>query len=533
MNILVVISEAPPITSGVARVCDEITSRLRAAGHRVDIISSANIPRMELGEVRLSSMVWRGFGQVYQRLHEYDVIHVHGPTPTFSDTALLLAALGRRRGGPAIVYTHHCEIELPGKELLCAPYNIMHRLLARLADHVVVSTPGYADSFAAFVPKAQVSVIPWGVNITAPVAPKPAGLNVLFVGQLRPYKGLDVLLRAMRRVEGATLTVVGNGHQAESYHELARELDLQNVTFLGPASDQDVRRAYEHAHVLVLPSRSRAEAFGLVLLEGMAAGCVPVASRLMGLTDVIGEVGRTFTPGDNAELAAVLNDLKGQGDGLTELGAQSRRWAEQFSWDTAARGYEHLFVTLARQRNHVGMDWFPYTIPATSAAKQNAAMHTGPLSAVFDLHHMLRPLFDHIVDRFGASRASLLLQPSPDAELVISAQKGLDNRLLGAHVSRHNSVAGWVVEKRQPLYISPSMVPEDVRPYLRAPSLSSALSVPILFNNEVHGVLSVARQANEHAYKPDDLPALVSAVGAFLQKEILTNHDLRRVSLAS
>ncbi len=522
MKILVIISEAPPITSGVARVCDEITTRLRAAGHEVDILSSADIPRIEFGEVRLSSMVWRGFRKVLPRISDYDVVHIHGPAPTFSDIALLMTALGRRRNGPTVVYTHHSEIELPGKELFCAPYNVMHRALARLADHVVVSTPGYAESFAAFLPRERVSVIPWGVNIGAPVSAKPEGMNVLFVGQLRPYKGLDILLRAIRQVEGARLTVIGDGHFADFYHNLARELDVQDVHFLGHASDEEVRRAYEQSHVLVLPSRSRAEAFGLVLLEGMAAGCVPVASRLMGLTDVVGQVGRTFTPGDDAELAAVLNSLKQHDGAMVQLGGQARRWTEQFSWETAARGYEHLFVTLTRQHSHVGIDWFPHGIPATSVAQHNAMLRPGPLSAVFDLHHMMRPLFDQLVNAFGASRASLLLQPSPQAELVISAQKGLDNRLLGARVSRQDSVAGWVAAKRQPLYISPSVVPEDVRAYLRMPTLSSSLSVPIMYKDEVHGVLNLARQANENAYRLDELPDLMAAISTFLQREMPT-----------
>ncbi len=523
MNILVIISEAPPITSGVARVCDEICTRLRAAGHRVDILSSADILRLELGEVRLSSMVWRGFAQVRRRMHMYDAIHIHGPAPTFSDMALLLTGLGKRRNGPAIVYTHHCEIELPGKELLCAPYNTMHRMLARLADHVVVSTPGYGDSFAAFLPASKISVIPWGVTIEAPVLPKPAGMNVLFVGQLRPYKGLDVLIRAIQRVPGAKLTIIGDGHHAKFYHDLARDLAVQDIHFLGRAADSELRHAYDQAHVLVLPSRSRAEAFGLVLLEGMAAGCVPVASRLMGLTDVVGAVGRTFTPGDDAELGAVLNSLREHSGELAELGVQARRWTEQFSWETAARGYEHLFVALTQQRHHAGANWFPRATLAASMTQDSDAMRAGPLSAVAGLYHILVPLFDQLVERFGASRASLMLQPSPQAELVIAAQKGLDHRLLGARVMRHQSIAGWVADQQQPLYISPSTVPDGMREYLRLPTLSAALSVPIMDADRVYGVLNLARQADERAYRPEELPAVMAAVGAFLQKEMPTN----------
>ena len=98
MRILVIITEAPPIMSGVARVGEELALRLRAAGHAVDLLSSNEIPRIALGELRLSSMLWKGFGPAFLRLREYDVIHIHGPAPTFSDVALLFAALCERDG---------------------------------------------------------------------------------------------------------------------------------------------------------------------------------------------------------------------------------------------------------------------------------------------------------------------------------------------------------------------------------------------------------------------------------------------------
>ena len=359
LKILVIISEAPPIRSGVSRVGEEIIKRLRSAGHVVDTVSNSDIPRLALGEVRLSSMLWKGVGSVFRRVKEYDLIHVHGPAPTFSDVALIFTSLRRVIGGPPIVYTHHSEIELPGKEVVCSPYNYAHRALARLADHVVVSTPSYARSFAPFLPQHRISAIPWGVSHRQASSTKPDGFNILFVGQLRPYKGVEVLLRAFSRTDNAKLTIIGNGHAIHRYRAQVQELGLRNVHFLGKVTERVLRRAYDEAHALVLPSLTRAEAFGLVLLEGMAFGCVPIASRLPGLTDVVGDAGYTFEPGDDAALASILTSLQHDRAAMESLSQAAWRRADTFCWDRTAQAYERLFTALVRGSERVVANWFP------------------------------------------------------------------------------------------------------------------------------------------------------------------------------
>jgi glycosyltransferase involved in cell wall biosynthesis len=524
MKILVIISEAPPIRSGVARVCEEINSRLRAAGHVVDTISVNDIPRLELGEVRLSSMLWKGIGQVFPRMKEYDLIHIHGPVPTFSDVALLFAALARAGGGPRIAYTHHCEIELPGKEAICAPYNFFHRSLTRLADHIVVSTPGYAHSFKQFLPEERVSIIPWGVDAHAEPRVKPDGFHILFVGQLRPYKGLDVLLRAFQQLEHAKLTIIGSGHQADEYQALARRLSLQNVHFLGKASEDVMKLAYNEAHALVLPSLTRAEAFGIVLLEGMSAGCVPIASELMGLTDVVGEVGYTFPPNDDLALANVLRKLQHEHSSRGQLSFAARRWSEQFSWENAAQAYADLFTRLVQQGTSASMNWFPQ--PIALARQIGASMPAAPAVSALAFPYSLSTLFERIVRDFDASQASLLWRLPAEDNLVISAHQGLNDGLLGARVPLRDSVAGWVARAGQPLFIDHANAPQEVRAYMHKPELSSALSVPLMHENHVVGVLNLARRGFERAYNLDDLRDLVASVASITYQEQPTTNLL-------
>lgn len=59
MKILLIISEAPPIRSGIARVADRLSRGLEDRGHQVDILSLRDVPRVERGEIRLSSMPFK------------------------------------------------------------------------------------------------------------------------------------------------------------------------------------------------------------------------------------------------------------------------------------------------------------------------------------------------------------------------------------------------------------------------------------------------------------------------------------------
>lgn len=108
--------------------------------------------------------------------------------------------------------------------------NTAQERLARVADEVVVTSPSYRDLLAeAGVPGAH--VIPWGVDAVAPAgadtpedvtARSNGPLRVLFVGQMRPYKGVPVLLEALDGLPGVEATLVGGGLDEQQYRELAR-----------------------------------------------------------------------------------------------------------------------------------------------------------------------------------------------------------------------------------------------------------------------------------------------------------------------
>jgi glycogen synthase len=137
------------------------------------------------------------------------------------------------------------------------------------------------------------------------------GKTLIFVGRLVSDKGVDLLLRALKQLQSDNLfpdlTIVGSGPDENELRRLAVDLDVdRQVTFAGQRSGSALAEILNEHRVLVVPSRW-AEPFGIVALEGIACGCVVVASEKGGLQEAIGSCGLTF---ENGNIAALASQLK-------------------------------------------------------------------------------------------------------------------------------------------------------------------------------------------------------------------------------
>jgi rhamnosyl/mannosyltransferase len=158
-------------------------------------------------------------------------------------------------------------------------------------------------------------------------APKVPG-RVLFVGDFRdPRKGLEVLIRAVQQVPQAHLRVVGYGEAAAS----------ERVEYAGVVRGEDLVREYQSAQLLVLPSTTSAESFGMVLVEAMACGLPVVASNIGGMPAVVhaGRDGLLVPPGDVPALAVAIRQLLEHPEQAHALGTAGRIKAERrYHWTT-------------------------------------------------------------------------------------------------------------------------------------------------------------------------------------------------------
>jgi glycosyltransferase involved in cell wall biosynthesis len=346
LRILVIAPEAPPVRSGIASVVGYLQKGLGERGHRIDVLAYPEVRRLAFGEIRLSSLIFK-LARLLRRIDDYDVIHIHGATPTVSDVALLFAR--RRKRHPVVVYTHHMDLAFESSNLLTSPYNYLHHRLSAKADAVVATTYqtlGLEDD------RGQGQVIALGVDVNhfSTSGPKDAQFTVLFIGQFRPYKGVPVLLEAMSHVPGARVLLAGHGPEEQAYRSLAAGLGL-DVEFHVDIDDHQLRELYRRAHTVVLPAVSRREAFGLVLVEGMAAGCIPVASDLPGVHEVVGRAGLLFPRGDARRLGGILHGLSENPALVQRLANRAHVRAAEFSRARTIREYERLITGLVACRD--------------------------------------------------------------------------------------------------------------------------------------------------------------------------------------
>lgn len=255
---------------------------------------------------------------------------------------------------PTIVYTHHSAPQISRLARASDLYDSLHRSLAGRVDHVITTSSHYAEFYRS-PGGPPVRVVPWGVDKRQWTPLRGADrtgnpLRVPFVGQMRPYKGVDILLRALACQSEVELTLVGTGPCLQQYQTLAAALGAGNVSFLGRVSDERLYEEYGGSDVVVLPSVNRAEAFGLVLLEGMVAGCVPVASDLPDVRDLAGPTGVVVPPGHPAALRAALFGVARDPGRMRRLQARSRVFVEGLTWDRCVDDYQHVFDVAVENR---------------------------------------------------------------------------------------------------------------------------------------------------------------------------------------
>jgi glycosyltransferase involved in cell wall biosynthesis len=161
-----------------------------------------------------------------------------------------------------------------------------------------------------------------------------------------------VLFDALHHLGGAAprLLVVGEGDLRPRYERQAQALGLgERVRFAGRVGDDDLPRYYAASDLVVLPSVTRGEAFGVVLLEAMACGKPVVASDLPGVRVVVRTTGggRLAPPGDATALAGAIAALGTDAGLRAALGAAGRRAVEaHYTWPAIGRRLEATYQSV-------------------------------------------------------------------------------------------------------------------------------------------------------------------------------------------
>jgi rhamnosyl/mannosyltransferase len=160
-----------------------------------------------------------------------------------------------------------------------------------------------------------------------------------------------VLLRALCSLPNATLVVAGDGPlRGELMEQAEREGVARRTHFVGSVGEAELAQLYRGCGLFVLPSVTRAEAFGLVLAEAMSYGKPAVSTRLdsgVTLVNLDGVTGRVVRPNDAQELAQALGALLLAPDERARLGAQAlRRYEEHYSRAALVTRMRELYAKL-------------------------------------------------------------------------------------------------------------------------------------------------------------------------------------------
>ncbi|HZM87392.1 MAG TPA: glycosyltransferase, partial [Blastocatellia bacterium] len=184
----------------------------------------------------------------------------------------------------------------------------------------------------------------------------PPGPYILTVAKLRPHKGQDILLRAIKKLGAAAagyrFVIVGDGPAAEAFKQLASQLGIADaIVFTGELQLHVICKLYEDCEFFVLPSR--VEPFGIVLLEAMVFGKAVLATNVGGVKEFVhdGDNGVLVEPDNSDALAEQIGRLIVDRELRSRIGQNGRRLIEEkYDYGSVIRKYESLFQSFHGSR---------------------------------------------------------------------------------------------------------------------------------------------------------------------------------------
>jgi glycosyltransferase involved in cell wall biosynthesis len=350
VRVLHIYKDYPPVLGGIEHHLHDLAEGLAARRHSVtvlvtspDRLTTIEVPGPHLTIIRAArnfhlastplsfDMLRRAF-----RL-EADIVHLQFPYPPGDLAGWLVPH------SPRLVISYQSDI-VRQQNLLRIYRPLLEQTLAR-ADRILVSSPAYAQTSPWLQDhQERCRVVPLGVEPArfTHANQEPAqqlrrqlggGPLLLFVGRLRYYKGLHILVDALPSIPHATLVIAGTGPEQGRLETQATRLGVANrVRFLGDVPEAELPALHRACDLFVLPSHLRAEAFGIAQAEAMASGLPCVSTELGTGTSYVNkhsQTGIVVPPDSPAALARAINALLASPELRRHYGANARRRIEQ------------------------------------------------------------------------------------------------------------------------------------------------------------------------------------------------------------
>jgi glycogen synthase len=335
MRILLCSYVFAPSVGGIETVSKILAEEFSRLGSEVTVVTDTPGPH---GSASYKIVRRPSFGEFREMARQSDVV--------FQSNISLRTFLPSLLSGKPVVVAHHTWLERADGRRGWQDY--FKRSLLRFCRNVAIS-----EAIASALPVRSVVIgDPFEPGEFADCGEGHRTRDIVFMGRLVSNKGCDLVLRALGilKREGIrpSLSIIGDGPELPALKRLTEELDLPTqVAFRGMLREGRGREVAQHK-IMVVPSTWE-EPFGVVALEGIAAGCVVVASRSGGLPEAVGPCGILFKSGDVEALASALKELLEAPSLRVKFVRESVHHLKRFQPEVVARGYVDIFETMLRR----------------------------------------------------------------------------------------------------------------------------------------------------------------------------------------
>lgn len=346
---------------GVQAHIRDLSAWLHTQGHEVRIVSppgTGGLPgSLALGGFRNMKLHGTAFeisraarselqsGLADLRSWGAEVVHLHTPW-----TPMLAWQVWRGLALPSIGTFHATLPDGGGFDPFRWYIRKAARRYHRKLDTIIVPSDAPLSQWKALGVDPAPTVLPPAIDLSrwrAAKASHKGGPHLVFMGRLEERKGAQVLLEAWEQISSAlpvaSLTIAGQGELEATLRGYAQNRQLPRVRFLPPPSDQEAPALVASADFFMAPATG-GESFGLVLIEAMSAGALPIAAANSGYATVLTDQGRELLvpPADPSSLAQKTIDLASNPDLCTQLRNWARDHSASFDVSVVGPKLEHI-----------------------------------------------------------------------------------------------------------------------------------------------------------------------------------------------
>jgi glycosyltransferase involved in cell wall biosynthesis len=359
--------EYPPLGGGAATVTYNLAKELVRQGHEVDVVTmrykglkkvedsdGIRIYRVRCLRKKQEICYTREmltyvvsaclFTMKLTRKKNYDVVHCHFIIPT----GIVGYLLKKFRGLPYVTTSHGSDIQGYNPERFKLQHKIVSpiwMLVARNASKLIAVSNYLKGLILESADIDNISVIYNGQDTDGEIADKTKN-RILLLSRILERKGFQYFLHAIKDLDlhEWEINIVGDGPYLDELKRIAGELNLQ-VRFPGFKKGEELEEFYRRASIFIFPSAR--EAFPVVLLEALSAGCAIITTDIESCKEVVGDSALFVRPECPDEIRKALEKLLSDSELRCELGKKAIQRVHRFSWAQIASDYVKVYAEVS------------------------------------------------------------------------------------------------------------------------------------------------------------------------------------------